>query len=201
MASVSCNVNTVILIGIIVLILGFTDELFTQFPVLCKLFTDPINFILMIVLVILVLLIDIPCGILLSFVILYLAIWVKRFRQSTMNRFTDIAISSQMAINKYRSDSEFIYNNKVASNGNLAPFQPTNKQPEVACFNPTQKVHDEITQIYEPNNDGYDTTGCRYDSKNSPQNLTKYGPPLASCSTYKGEQVKTLGTVFYPLNA
>jgi hypothetical protein len=201
MASVSCNMHTVILIGIVILIFAFTEELFTQFPVLIKLFTDPINFILMIVLVILVLLIDIPCGILLSFVILYLAIWVKRFRQSTMNRFTDIAISSQMAINKYRSDSEFIYNNKVSPNGNLAPFQPTNKQPEVACFNPTQKVHDEITQIYQPNNDGYDTTGCRYDSKNSPQNLTKYGPPLALCSTYNGEQVKTLGTVFYPLNA
>ena len=58
-----------------------------------------------------------------------------------------------------------------------------------------------ITEVGLPSRDGYDVTGCRYDFKNSPQNTTRYGPPLALCSTYSGEQAKTCGTVFYPLNA
>ena len=37
--------------------------------------------------------------------------------------------------------------------------------------------------------------------KNSPQNLTKYGPPVSQCSAYDPKKAQICGTVFYPLNA
>jgi hypothetical protein len=59
---------------------------------------------------------------------------------------------------------------------------------------------DQITNIGPKDRDGFDTTGCRYDMKNSPQNLTQYGPPLSACGTYDNKQTAKCGTVFYPLN-
>ena len=118
--------------------------------------------------------------------------------------------SSQASI---ASDSEFVYNNtKPFPNNNLMPFQPVNQEtinmskPMLGCSGNTvntntTNTNDYMTQVGLPNRDGFDVTGCRYDFKNSPQNLTKYGPPLAQCGTYSGEQSRNCGTVFYPLNA
>ena len=109
------------------------------------------------------------------------------------------------------SDSEFIYNNtKPFPNNNLKPFQPNDSSSLDTNTNNInlvqQKINDGykndfITKVEEPDRSGYDVTGCRYDMKNSPQNLTKYGPPLAQCSAYNTKQAQTCGTVFYPLNA
>jgi hypothetical protein len=60
---------------------------------------------------------------------------------------------------------------------------------------------DFITRVESPERAGYDVAGCRYDFKNSPQNLTRYGPPLAQCGTYNNANTTACsGTVFYPLN-
>ena len=106
------------------------------------------------------------------------------------------------------SESEFIYNNtKPFPNNNLKPFQPPLENSVETNVNLVQQnikkevQNDFITQVGEPDRSGYDITGCRYDMKNSPQNLTKYGPPLAQCSAYDVNKIKTCGTVFYPLNA
>ena len=112
------------------------------------------------------------------------------------------------------SDSEFIYNNtsKPFPNNNIKPFQP-NIESFVSLNNyndndniTTQTLHKEcvndlITNVGEPDRSGFDISGCRYDMKNSPQNLTKYGPPLAQCSIYDSNKIKECGTAFYPLNA
>jgi hypothetical protein len=44
---------------------------------------------------------------------------------------------------------------------------------------------------------GFDVAGCRYDLENKTQNLTRYGPPLSWCATYKDSK---LPVPFYPLN-
>lgn len=108
------------------------------------------------------------------------------------------------------SDSEFIYNNtKPFPNNNLKPFQSLANSSSSIENNVNlvqQKINtklqnDFITQVGEPDRSGFDITGCRYDMKNSQQNLTKYGPPLAQCSAYDINKIKTCGTAFYPLNA
>ena len=219
MSTVSCNIHTVILITAIILMIAFTDELFQKVPALVKLFTDPINFMLLIVLVILIVLIDLPCGILLSFVVLYMAIYVKRTIKNKRDNFENILIASKLLNNnanpklpndippQYLSESEINYDiTKPFPNKNISPFKPIDQQ---TIDNKTQQIttniasnqHDAITTVNPPNRDGYDIAGCRYDFKDSTQNMTKYGPPLAACGAYNSQQAKTCGTLFYPLNA
>jgi len=203
MATVSCNINNFLLGILVILIIIYTDNIFYSVPLFKKLFTDPLNFILLISLVILIILIDIPSGIILGFVVLYLSVYIKYNKKKVT--FADVKNLSNL------SESEFIYNNtKPFPNGNLMPFQQVNQEDINTMSLDKQAVGmgsdvkrnniDFITQVGLPNRDGYDINGCRYDFKNSPQNLTNYGPPLAQCGTYSGEQAKTCGTVFYPLN-
>lgn len=222
MASVTCHLHTVVLVIIIVLILAFTDEIFHSLPVLVKLFTDPVNFILLVLLVILVLLVDLPCGILLSFLVLYLAIYVKRMLKNKIDSFENIVLASTLMKNsnlnctpkmvsdipaKYLSESEINYNNtKPFPNNNIPPFQPLSQQDidtntKQITSNISCNQNDAITSVSAPNRDGYDVSGCRYDFKDSQQNMTMYGPPLAACGAYNPQQVAKCGTLFYPLNA
>ena len=236
MFSDKCNINTFLLLLLLVLVVAFTDNIFNSLPVLKKLFNDQVNYILVIALVILITLLDMPCGIILAFLVLYLSVYMNKNKSMGKSmggsmgsmsinnnvlpkvRFSDTATiinnssqsSSQASI---ASDSEFVYNNtKPFPNNNLMPFQPVNQEtinmskPMLGCSGNTvntntTNTNDYMTQVGLPNRDGFDVTGCRYDFKNSPQNLTKYGPPLAQCGTYSGEQSRNCGTVFYPLNA
>ena len=216
MTSVTCHSYTVVLVIAIVLILGFVDEIFHALPVLVKLFTDSVNFILLILLVILVLLLDLPCGIMLSFLVLYLAVYVKRMLKTKLDSFENIVLTSTLMNThkipsnippQYLSESEINYNNTQSPpNKNIPPFQPLSQQDidtntKQITSNISSNQNDSITTVNAPNRDGYDGAGCRYDFKDSQQNMTMYGPPLAVCSAYNSEQVSKCGTLFYPLNA
>lgn len=213
-----CNLQTVVLIMAVVLVISFTEEILTAVPVLSKLFTDPVNFILMIIGTVLVLLVNLPSGILVAFLVLYMAVYIKHVKKNTINRFTDIVLASQLmnagspqTINgipsKYLSESEFTYDHsKAIPNGNISPFKPVeqstiNHQTAQIVPNIAGNQNDFITSVGAPNRDGYDVSGCRYDFKDSPQNLTQYGPPLAQCATYNSSTARACGNAFYPLNA
>lgn len=205
MPSVSCSSNILILVAIVILSIAFTDDILQSFPVLIKLFTDPINYILLITLVILVILIDMPSGIILAFLVLYMSIYINRITPKRKVHFSNVSrmINNDSTDNiQVLTESEFIYNNtKPFPNHNLAPFQPTDTIPTSPPQALPSSQNDFITSVGPPSRDGYDISGCRYDFKNSPQNFTKYGPPLAQCAAYSAAQAKTCGTVFYPLNA
>jgi len=210
MALPSCNTNTFILMIAVILLVAFTDTIFKTVPILKKLFTDSLNYVLLIVLVLLIILIDMPSGIILAFVILYLSVYLK-YNNNTITKKANF--SDVKTVNNYvpLSESEFIYNNtKPFPNNNIFPFEPTTQdainsmsssKAPMGCGLKATTDPEFITQVGLPSRDGFDVTGCRYDFKNSPQNTTRYGPPLAQCATYSGEQAKTCGTVFYPLNA
>jgi hypothetical protein len=111
------------------------------------------------------------------------------------------------------SNSEFIYDNtKPFPNNNLKPFQPKESVSSQDNINQNninfvqqtinqECSNDSITNVGEPDRSGFDVSGCRYDMKNSPQNLTQYGPPVSKCSAYDPSKIQTCGTLFYPLNA
>jgi hypothetical protein len=105
--------------------------------------------------------------------------------------------------NQISSESEFIYkNDKPFPNANLKPFESSSNEPKIKLENTKFSINSNlINENTFLNRDGYDVTGCRYDFKNNPQNLTKFGPPLSQCSAYDADKVKACGTVFYPLNA
>ena len=210
----TCSSYSIVLTVLIILIIAFADDIFTRLPVLSKLFTDAVNFLLLVTLCILVLLLDMPSGILLTFLVLYLAIWIKQWLKSKKERFSDIKNVNSILTNnplsniprEYASESEINYNKPSIPNGNIPPFQPLSSEqittqtpqirPAIAC-----NQNDLLSQVGSLNRDGYDYTGCRYDMKDSPQNLTKWGQPLARCGTYDASKVSKWGTVFYPLNA
>lgn len=216
----SCSSYSIALTIVVIFIIAFADDLFTRLPVLCKLFTDVVNFFLLIILCILILLLDMPSGIILTFLVLYLAVWIKEWIKNThismakQSRFSNIkAANSILSINPlsnipqtYASESEINYNKPTISNRNIPPFNPLVQsqitavtpqiRPAIAC-----NQNDSLSQVGPLNRDGYDCSGCRYDMKDSPQNLTKWGQPLARCDTYDASKVKTYGTIFYPLNA
>lgn len=226
MPAPTCNINTFILVVFLILIVAFTDIIFNTLPVLKKLFTDQLNFILIVILILLVIMIDMPNGIILAFIVLYLSVYIN-YNNSKKAKFNDINTDIIKKANlQYQekphpsinnrltpplSESEFIYNNtKPFPNKNLAPFESASQEDInkissnkeiLGCGLKSTTNPEYITQVGLPSRDGYDITGCRYDFKNSLQNTTRYGPPLAQCSTYSGEQAKTCGTVFYPLNA
>jgi hypothetical protein len=221
----TCSTSALGVTIAIILIIAFADDIFTNFPVLTKLFTDNVNFILLVALVILVLMLDLPTGILLAFLILYLSVWVLQMLKARKEKFSVIMAAKLASTGNrsnfdnilspnplsdiprpYTSESEINYNKSSMPNGNIAPFKPVDQsqiqdmthqiQPGISC-----NQNDALSLVGAPNRDGYDCTGCRYDMKDSPQNLTKWGQPLARCSTYDANKVKTCGTVFYPLNA
>ena len=117
--------------------------------------------------------------------------------------------------NIIRSDSEFIYDTtKPFPNNNIKPFQHNSETSTATIVsnnannvNGVQDIvdnecqNDFLTQNGQPDRSGYDINGCRYDMKNSPQNLTKYGTPLSHCGTYDVDKLTSCGTLFYPLNA
>ena len=238
-----------ILLGIAAIF--FTPTIFEALPALTNLFTDNINYILIMLVVIFIMLIDIYLGITIALVILYMAMYINSNTPNTItknnvmfpmknlpnsiqilppnsniinnidninninniNNKVDLvkAINSDTQNNTtIRDESEFIYDNtKPFPNKNLKPFQPkdydsTQDNKNINNINIVQQTinqDDRITQVEEPDRSGFDVSGCRYDMKNSPQNLTRYGPPVSQCSAYDPAKAQICGTVFYPLNA
>jgi hypothetical protein len=262
-----------ILISILAIFL--TPTIFIALPVLTNLFTDNINYILIMLVIIFIMLIDVYVGTTLALVILYMAMYINNnntyinsnttIKQNLMFPMKTLPNSIQILppnsnmindkidlsnidlskidlskldlgkldlgkvdldklklvknsisninnnMNTITDDSEFIYDNtKPFPNKNIKPFQPqdydskqnnnTNKQ-NVNVIQQTINQNDSITQVGEPDRSGFDISGCRYDMKNSPQNLTKYGPPVSQCSAYDSAKAQICGTVFYPLHA
>ena len=198
MASLNCNTNTLILATIVIILVAFTDNIFHVVPVLKKLFTDKINLGLLIALAILILLIDIPGGIIITFLILYMTVylyWKKR------DSFTDVPSLVPMGI---ASDSEINYDHTERPPViNLPPFQPKSAE-EIEAASPQSAMPCEAPRVLmpveNPNRDGFDVAGCRYDYQDNEQNLTRNGPPLAKCGAYSMKQFEKVGTLFYPLN-
>lgn len=247
----------------------FTPNLFLALPVLTHLFTDTINYILIMLVIIFVMLIDICYGTTLGLVILYMAMYINNNTNNTtikknimvpmttlpnsiqilppngnmIHTIVDLAKEDLAKVdlskvdlskidlakldlsktnntntnsipdsnpNTITDDSEFIYDNtKPFPNKNIKPFQPKDYDSKQTHINQTNinviqqsiNQNDRITQVGEPDRSGYDVSGCRYDMKNSPQNLTRYGPPVSQCSAYDPAKAQICGTVFYPLNA
>lgn len=233
MQSVSCNSKHLILVFVLVLCVALTKQMLEMFPFLLLLFTEHTNFLLLVLLCLFVLFLDIPSGIIISFIVIYIGIYISSSKvlmkkntvssnvassmnltptsttlqqsiechDNNVNNVNTRALSNAKLLNtEYLSESEIVYDKKYPmANGNIQPFQVLSgsdiKPMEKPCNSP-----DFITRVESPERSGYDVAGCRYDFKNSPQNLTRNGPPLAQCGTYNNNASTCSGTIFYPLN-
>jgi hypothetical protein len=198
----NCNMNTAILAVITILIIAFTSDIFNAVPVLKKLFTDNLNFLLLILLSILIIFLDIPSGIIVAFLVIYLSVYINNSKPILRQNFADIAVT-EPSIDKVLGDSEFLYEHNKLPVVNLSPFMPKTDEEIRNASQPNNMPCDVprvIVPVANPNRDGYDVAGCRYDYQDTDQNLFMNGPPLSKCSTYSGEQFQKVGTLFYPLN-
>lgn len=189
------NLHNILLSLLLIIVLIYRNDI-KKISTLKFLFTDQITFILVMIGCLLLVVIDTISGILVSSIVIILGLSIKN-----KSKFND-TVNLDM---KYRSDSEFYYNSKFVPNGNLPPFKPlestkkelipinSNEANSKSCLEP-----DFIERVKPLNRDGYDVVGCRYDFKDSPQNLTIYGPPLDHCNGYNS--FSCTGNVFYPLN-
>ena len=232
----------IIMLFIIVL---FTDSIIKQCPMIRNLFTDSINYVLLISLVIFTILLDLPCGIMFAIAVVYMSMYIintkpnivignnknnstststkppiKTLSKNINNKFENTINNNKVSErsvkfneeaniinlsenNSIRSESEFIYDNtKPFPNNNIKPFENNNENSQATVFTNEYNNKDDLTKSEgEPERSGFDISGCRYDMKNSQQNLTKNGPPLSQCSAYDTNKLKSCGTLFYPLNA
>ena len=239
----------IIMLFIVVL---FTDSIIMQCPMIKNLFTDRINYILLVSLVIFTICLDLHCGIMFALAVLYMSMYItttkskiviskhnnnknnststlsststkptiKTLSNSINNKFEDTVNDNTISkrsvkfneeeniINlpeeqSIRSESEFIYDNtRPFPNNNIKPFDNNNENSKATVFTNEYTNEDNLTNSEgEPDRSGFDVSGCRYDMKNSSQNLTKNGPPLTQCSAYDTNKLKSCGTLFYPLNA
>jgi len=239
----------IIMLFIVVL---FTDSIIMQCPMIKNLFTDRINYILLVSLVIFTICLDLHCGIMFALAVLYMSMYItttkskivisknnnnknnststlsststkptiKTLSNSINNKFEDTVNNNTISkrsvkfneeeniINlpeeqSIRSESEFIYDNtRPFPNNNIKPFDNNNENSKATVFTNEYTNEDNLTNSEgEPDRSGFDVSGCRYDMKNSSQNLTKNGPPLTQCSAYDTNKLKSCGTLFYPLNA
>jgi hypothetical protein len=215
MALLNCNTNTALLAAIAILFVAFTNDILTTAPIIKKLFTDKINFALLVLLGVLILLLHLPSGIILTFLILYVSVYISHQarRSNFANVMTEPSLDAMLGegiqglpLSKIvTSESEFTYDHsKKPAVINLPPFM-LKSDDEIKNASPVSAMPCDaprvLAPVANPNRDGYDVAGCRYDYQDTEQNLFKNGPPLASCGAYSIDQFNKVGTLFYPLNA
>ena len=216
----NCDQQTLLVLICFVLVIIFMDSIDKQVPQLRNLFNNQINLGLLALVIICCMLLNIPVGIMLLFVALYMNMYYSNKTNVVIQEsFQNTHLHSQVL--DLVADEDPIFNQGPNANSHITPdnnkvevtrvVNDLPKNPELVksvsnSIKTTGKVNncnngnDLLTQTFDKNRDGYDVVGCRYDMKVSPQNLTLNGPPVAQCGNYNSTQMEKVGCAFYPLN-
>jgi hypothetical protein len=217
----NCNEQTVLGLLALTLVVAFMNNIDRLVPQLRNVFNDKVNLTLLCVVVICVVLLNVPLGIMLIFVVLYMDMFYKNkktvnanenFQNNHLhNQVLDLVADESPPFNHgANADSHTTHQknqvelkkavNQLPSNPQKA--NPVSKSVSIALKGPLLKNQEKdlLTQTFNKDRSGYDVAGCRYDMKLSPQNLTRNGPPVSQCGNYSQEQMSKVGCAFYPLN-
>jgi hypothetical protein len=219
--SLSSSIPMVIIIILIIAII-FLPDMLKNNSMITRFLEDNLNIGLIVILIILVSELNKVISVLL---LLLFAITVVTTRSNTVKRINNtpiIAPVSNIPLNNYRTEvlKERFVRDRVPvypgvpteeMMGEPNPAYNTNESPSDYMTPTTVKIEkftcnaapldDLPTQQLLKAVDGFDIAGCRYDNKNCAQNTSRYGAPLADCTTYDLKMAAEVGTVFYPLNA
>ena len=210
----NCDTQTTLTMITCILVIAYLDLINQSFPQLQNLFNDRTNLIMLSILVILIVLVNIPVGVMIMVTVGYM----KHYYDEKKNK-TITTNKMEVKVNESFNDTQLkqYENSHVQHNTNVIK---TNETPKNNTYNqlkekinkdvkeivnkrmekPLLNNRDLLTQVGPNDKHGYDIAGCRYDMKKSQQNLTKYGPPLSLCKVYTKENIEKHGTAFYPLN-
>lgn len=210
-----CDTQTTLTMISCILVIAYLDLIDQSFPQLQNLFDDRTNLIMLSILVVLIVLVNIPVGVMIMVVVGYMKHYYDEKRRNINIKVNNKQLKLKESFNN--TQLKQYENSHVQPNTNVVK---TNETPQNNTYTQLkEKVNKDIEEIVDkrmnkpllnnkemltqvgPNDrHGYDIAGCRYDMKNSHQNLTKYGPPLSLCNVYTKENIEKQGTAFYPLN-
>lgn len=208
-----CDTQTTLTMISCILVIAYLDLIDQSFPQLQNLFDDRTNLIMLSILVVLIVLVNIPVGVMIMVVVGYMKHYYdeKRRNIKVNNKQLKLKESFNNTQLKQYENSHVQPNTNVVKT-NETPQNNTYTQLKEKVNKDIEEIVDKrmnkpllnnkemLTQVGPNDRHGYDIAGCRYDMKNSHQNLTKYGPPLSLCNVYTKENIEKQGTAFYPLN-
>lgn len=208
-----CDTQTTLTMIACILVIAYLDLIDQSFPQLQNLFDDRTNLIMLSILVVLIVLVNIPVGVMIMVVVGYMKHYYDEKRRNikvnnnqlkVKESFNDTQVK-QYENSHVQPDTNVVKTNETSQNNTYTELkEKVNKDIEEIVDKrmnkPLLNNKEMLTQVGPNDRHGYDIAGCRYDMKNSHQNLTKYGPPLSSCNVYTKENIEKQGTAFYPLN-
>lgn len=213
----NCDQETTLAMFACILIIAFLDVLDKNVPQLKVLFTDDTNLFLLCLLVVLVVLVNIPIGIMLLVVVGYAKLYYSKKHNhvptKNFDTFSDVKPNPPASHSHVDPDQNVADYTAVSEKHNDELRASVNNKSNAVCAKEVpvkmqEKKFDKfnfpangfLTQQGHADKTGYDIAGCRYDMKAREQNLTKYGPPVAFCETYGNNSLQHCGTYYYPLN-
>lgn len=213
----NCDQETTLAMLACILVIAFLNVIDKNVPHLEVLFTNDTNMFLLCLLVVLVVLVNIPVGIMLLVVVGYAKLYYSKKHRHHSNKnfdtFSDIKPNPPAGNSHVDPDQNVVDYTTASKQHNAELRDSVEHKSDVVCAKEVPVVMQEkkfdkfnfpangfLTQQGLVDKTGYDVAGCRYDMKSAEQNLSKYGPPVAFCGTYSNEKAKTCGTHFYPLN-
>jgi hypothetical protein len=213
----NCDQETTFAMLACILVIAFFNVIDVNVPQLKILFTNDTNILLLCLLVILVVLVNIPVGIMLLVVVGYAKLYYSKKYQTISNKsfetFSDIKPNPPTGISHVDPDQNIIDYSAESKQHNANLHSMVNNKSNAVCAKEVPVVMQEkkfdkfnfpgngfLTQQGHVDKAGYDISGCRYDMKAEEQNLTKYGPPVSFCGAYSEKSLKHCGTYYYPLN-
>lgn len=229
MALATSSIETISMVIIVILIITIVilPDMLKNNTMITHFLEDNINVGLLVIIIILVSELNKIISVLL---LLLFAIMIVMTRSNSIARSVvplTLAPVSNIPLNNYRTEvrtevlkEKFVRDRVPVYPGQVVLEEASSANPEYDITEspadfmnpPPTMVIEKFTCNAAPLNDlptqqllkaadGYDIAGCRYDNKNCAQNTSRYGAPLADCTTYDLKMAAEVGTIFYPLNA
>ena len=197
-----CNYVSLAFMILAVLLIVLLPELSKTVPRISTLFTNNVNYMLLLTITICIILLDVPSGIMFALWVIYGTYYYQR------SPFTDIqkqnsAIQFTTRLTQLTPSSGDVETNQLRvpiEKGLLEPFSnnmSSSPSPVDSCCSITK---DTTTEPIVKSRSGYDVVGCRLDGMMAPQNTTMYGPPLSNNCYITENKLSKSGTGWYPIN-
>jgi hypothetical protein len=199
-----CNYVSLAFMILAVLLIVMLPDLTKAVPQIRMLFTNNVNFMLLLTITICIILLDMPSGIMFALWVIYGTYYYQRVA------FTDVEVTPKQTEPDYNvklsplvpsiGDIDTSMLKVPVEEGLLEPFtgnMSSDKAPVDSCCNiPITTTKDLVVK----SRSGYDVVGCRMDGMMAAQNTTMYGPPLSSSCYLTEDGVAKTSTGWYPIN-
>ena len=199
-----CNYITLAFMILAVILIVTLPEITRAIPKIRLLFTNNLNFLLLLVITICIVLLDLPSGIMFALWVIYGTYYYQR--ASFTNIVADNTTSSNGTLLKPLVHSAGDISTSMLKvpkeKGLLEPF--TNCKMSNHAAPATDNSNSlPLISTSEPivkSRSGYDVVGCRMDGMTAAQNTTMFGPPLSSNCYLTEDGVAKSKSGWYPIN-